>query len=99
MTLDLTHPEHLENRLRVLVWELMRVDEGTLRTWADYGFGKIETTAATRVDLEEKLLLLRTLVSRLGFQGRPNSQSEWSHNEQDERDIEPWGVAPDSLKR
>jgi hypothetical protein len=66
MKLDLTRLDHLEGRRRSLAWEVMRIKEGTLRTWADYGHGSIETTAGTRADLEENLALLKALNGKLG---------------------------------
>jgi hypothetical protein len=61
MTLDLTRPDHLDARRRVLTWELARIKDGGLRTWADFGHGKIETTAETHAKSEEILDLLRAL--------------------------------------
>lgn len=61
MTLDLMRPDHLEARHRILTWELIRIKEGTLRTWADYGHGQIETTVETRANVEQQLALIQAL--------------------------------------
>ncbi len=39
----------------------MRIREGTLRTWADYGYGRIETTWRTAEVLEDQLRMLALL--------------------------------------
>jgi hypothetical protein len=46
----------------MLVWSLMRIDEGTLRTWADYGLGKIETKNDTRDSSRDMLILIEQFL-------------------------------------
>ena len=51
----------IDAKRKTLVWKLMRIDEGTLRTWADYGPGKIETTDDTRDTFRDMLILIDRL--------------------------------------
>ncbi len=39
MTALVDHPNNLRARKRMLEWEIMRLRDGGLRTWADYGLG------------------------------------------------------------
>ncbi len=52
----------IDAKRKMLVWNLMRIDEGTLRTWADYGLGKIETTNDTRDTLRDMLSLIEQFL-------------------------------------
>jgi hypothetical protein len=65
MSATLTLPlSKLEQRLPRLRWELQQLRDGKLRTWADYGHGRIETTAATREALEDHLAMANQTLAQ-----------------------------------
>ncbi len=52
--------EHRRLRLR---WELQQLRDGKLRTWADYGHGRLESTVSTRLALEEHLAMVEQALN------------------------------------
>lgn len=65
MTALVDHPNNLRARKRMLEWEIMRLRDGGLRTWADYGLGQIETTKATQETLQEEVQILEIAIAHV----------------------------------